>query len=365
MPLYTPFYDKHIELEARLTDFGGYEMPISYKGIKIEHKAVRNHVGLFDVSHMGEFIIKGPEALDLIQWIITNDASKLEIGKALYTVMCYENGGIVDDLLVYKLSNQQYMFVVNAANITKDFNWITRQNNFDAEIKNISTDTCLLAVQGPKSIETVQKLTEQDVSKLGYYRFDVTKLAGYDDILLSRTGYTGETGFELYFDKKTTDPVAIWDATVDAGNEFGVEPAGLGARDSLRLEMGLALYGNDIDEQTNPLEAKLNWLVKFKKGNFIGKSMLKEIQTQGVHKVLTGISMCEPKRIPRTDYPLNTESGKNVGKITSGGYSISLGKGIGMAYVEKNYKDHHDHIMVEIRGKQYRANLVKPPFLKK
>jgi len=361
----TPFYEKHIEAGAKLTDFGGYEMPIRYKGIKVEHQAVRNRVGLFDVSHMGEFLIEGPEALNLIQWMITNDASKLNTGKALYTVMCYTDGGIVDDLLVYKFTENQYMLVVNAANIAKDLSWINKQNRFDADVKDRSTDTCLLAIQGPKSVETLQKLTNIDMSEISYYRFEVGRVADCENIIISRTGYTGEMGFELYFDKNETEPDAIWDAILAAGAEYEIEPAGLGARDSLRLEMGLALYGNDIDEETNPYEAKLNWLVKLNKSNFVGQQVLKDIENQGVSRVLTGLSMCNPKKIPRTSYFLYSPEGKKVGRVTSGGYSISLKKGIGMAYVEKTYIENHDNILVEVRGKQFEAALVQPPFIKK
>lgn len=364
MPKRTPFYEKHVEAGARITDFGGYEMPISYKGIKVEHQAVREHVGLFDVSHMGEFIIEGPEALNLIQWVITNDASKLNIGKALYTVMCYPDGGIVDDLLVYKLSEQRYMLVVNAANITKDFSWINKQNRFDAVVKDQSGDTCLLAIQGPKSVETLQEISPLDLSEISYYRFEVGRVADCDNIIISRTGYTGELGFELYFDKNETEPTAIWDAILAAGKEHDIEPAGLGARDSLRLEMGLALYGNDIDEETNPYEAKLNWLVKLNKSNFIGQQVLQDIYNQGVSRVLTGLSMCSTKKIPRKNYLLYSPDGKKVGRLTSGGYSISLKKGIGMGYVERNYAENNNNIMVEVRGKNYEATLEQPPFIK-
>jgi len=365
MPKRTPFYEKHVAAGAKLTNFGGYEMPISYKGIKVEHRAVREHVGLFDVSHMGEFLIEGPEALNLVQWVITNDASKLDTGKALYTVMCYPNGGIVDDLLVYKLSEQRYMLVVNAANIDKDLSWINKQNRFDADVKDQSDHMCLLAIQGPKSVETLQKLSSLNLSEISYYRFEVGRLADFDNIIISRTGYTGEVGFELYFDKNETEPEAIWDAILTAGREHNLEPAGLGARDSLRLEMGLALYGNDIDEDTNPYEAKLNWLVKLNKSNFVGRKALQDIYNQGVSRVLTGLSMCNTKKIPRKNYLLYNPDGNNVGRVTSGGYSISLEKGIGMAYVKRDYAENHKNIMVEVRGKNYEATLEQPPFIKK
>jgi len=361
----TPFYEDHKKLNARIIDFGGYDMPVSYSGIKEEHRAVRNSVGMFDVSHMGEFVISGEEALPYLQYIITNDASKLTPGKALYTVMCKEGGGIVDDLLVYMLDENRYMLVVNAANIDKDFNWIASQNNFNARLINKSEDTCLLAVQGPESLNTLQKLTDTDLKSVSFYNFTVGSLAGYSNVILSATGYTGEKGFELYFDKEEAAPSEIWNAILEAGKEFDIKPAGLGARDTLRLEMGLALYGNDIDETTNPYEAKLNWLVKPDKGNFIGKKELLKIKEKGVERKLTGFEMPDNKKIPRKDYEICDEKGEQIGRVTSGGLSVTLDKGIGMGYISKEYQENKNNIFVSIRKNLVEAKLVAPPFIEK
>ncbi|SMO69697.1 glycine cleavage system aminomethyltransferase GcvT [Gracilimonas mengyeensis] len=360
----TPFYHIHQKAGAKLVDFAGFEMPVQYKGIKAEHKAVRESVGIFDVSHMGEFYIHGPEALDLIQKVTVNDASKLTDGKAQYTCMCYEDGGIVDDLIVYKLYDDAgYIAVVNASNIKKDFDWITQNNSFDAEVINQSDNTCLLAVQGPNSIDTLQKLTDLDLSDIGFYSFKMGSLAGIENIVFSATGYTGEKGFELYFDKNIADPEAIWGAIIEAGEEFGIEPCGLGARDTLRLEMGYALYGNDITKNTHPLEARLGWITKFDKGDFIGKATLQQKKEEGLNRRLIGFMVEGKRNIPRQGYELQNQDGEPIGEVTSGTMSITLGKGIGMGYVDKSYADEGTEIQLVIRNRTAPAVITRPPFI--
>lgn len=361
----TPFYTIHEKAGAKLIDFGGWEMPVQYAGIKQEHRAVRNSVGMFDVSHMGEFYVTGPEAADLIQYVTINDVAKLEPGKAQYSAMCYEDGGIVDDLLVYMLGESEFILVVNASNINKDFNWIEENNSFDASVENISADTCLLAVQGPKSVETLRKLTDTDLSAINFYRFDTGSLAGFNNITLSATGYTGEKGFELYFNKDSTDPEAVWNAIMEAGQEFDIQPCGLGARDTLRLEMGFALYGNDITKDTNPLEARMGWLTKLEKGNFIGKQALQNAKEQGVDRKLMGFIIDDPRAIPRSGYSIVDEDEQEIGHVTSGTRSISLGKNIGMGYIPVGKSSSGTTIYIEIRNKVAEAKVVKPPFLQK
>ncbi|MEQ9309031.1 MAG: glycine cleavage system aminomethyltransferase GcvT [Balneolaceae bacterium] len=362
----TPFHSIHQQVGGKLVEFAGFDMPVQYKGIKIEHTAVREAVGVFDVSHMGEFFISGPEALHLIQKITVNDASKLVPGKAQYSCMCYENGGIVDDLIVYKLFEEnQFILVVNASNIEKDLAWINENNTFDAQVHDNSPNTALLAVQGPKSVETLQKLTDLDLSSIGFYSFKMGALAGYDGIVFSATGYTGEKGFELYFDINHVDPKAVWDAIFEAGEEFGIEPCGLGARDTLRLEMGYALYGNDITKETHPLEARLGWITKFDKGDFIGKEALLKNKEKGVHRQLIGFVMEDDRSIPRHGYEILNESGEKIGEVTSGTMSITLGKGIGMGYVEKPFNEDGASIQIAIRKKQAAAKVQKPPYIKK
>lgn len=361
----TPFYNLHEEAGAKLIDFGGFEMPVQYDSIRKEHKAVRENVGIFDVSHMGEFFVTGDEALDLIQQVTINDASKLMPGKAQYTAMCYEDGGIVDDLIVYMLEENDYMLVVNASNIEKDFNWISENNSFDAKLENKSDEMCLLAVQGPKSLETLQKLTDTDLSAIRFYSFEMGSLAGCDEVILSATGYTGEKGFELYFSKESSDPAAIWNAIIEAGEEFDIEPCGLGARDTLRLEMGFALYGNDITKDTNPLEARLGWLTKLDKGNFIGHEALQKVKENGIERKLVGFTVDDKRSIPRSGYEIVDEDDNKIGFVTSGSRSITLGKNIGMGYVTKEYAKEGDHIFVNIRNKKARATVEKPPFIKK
>jgi len=361
----TPFYELHEQAGAKLIDFGGFEMPVQYDSIRKEHNAVRNNVGMFDVSHMGEFFVTGKEAMDLIQYITINDATKLTPGKAQYTAMCYEDGGIVDDLLVYMLGENRYMLVVNASNIEKDFNWISKNNSFDAKLNNSSDEICLLAVQGPKSIETLQKLTTFDLSSIKFYTFEKGTLAGFDEIILSATGYTGEKGFELYFSKDKGNAKTIWNAIMKAGAAFDIQPCGLGARDTLRLEMGFALYGNDITKDTNPLEAQMGWLTKFDKEEFIGKEALQEAQKNGFSRKLVGFLIDDKRSIPRSGYKILNKNDHEIGFVTSGTRSITLGKNIGMGYVSKAYAEEGSHIFVEIRNKKAEAIVEKPPFIKK
>lgn len=362
----TPFHSIHQEIGGKLVEFAGFDMPVQYNGIKIEHAAVREAVGVFDVSHMGEFFITGPEALDLIQKVTVNDASKLVSGKAQYSCMCYEDGGIIDDLIVYKLFEEnQFILVVNASNIEKDLAWINGNNTFDAQVHDNSPDTALLAVQGPKSVETLQKLTDLDLSTIGFYSFKVGALAGMEGVVFSATGYTGEKGFELYFDINHVDPKTVWNAIFEAGEEFGIEPCGLGARDTLRLEMGYALYGNDITRETHPLEARLGWITKFDKGDFNGKEMLLKKKEEGVHRQMIGFVMEDDRSIPRHGYEIMNETGEKIGEVTSGTMSITLGKGIGMGYVEKPFNVDGTTIQIAIRKKLAAAKVQKPPFIKK
>lgn len=339
-------------------------MPVQYDSIRKEHRTVRESVGMFDVSHMGEFYVTGAEALDLIQHVTINDASQLQSGKAQYSAMCYENGGIVDDLLVYMLDENEYILVVNASNIEKDFEWIEQNNSFDAKLTDLSNDTCLLAVQGPKSVETLQKLTDTDLSAIKFYTFETGSLAGFDDITLSATGYTGEKGFELYFNKNNVDPQAIWKAIIEAGQEFGIEPCGLGARDTLRLEKGFALYGNDITKETHPLEARMGWLTKLDKGDFIGREAIRKAKEEGLTRKLVGLTIDDKRSIPRKDYTILDEDDNKIGFVTSGSRSITLGNNIGMGYVDITYADEGDTVYIEIRNKKAQATVAKPPFVK-
>ncbi len=361
----TPLYNEHKKLNAKLIDFGGFEMPVQYEGIKQEHMAVREKAGLFDVSHMGEFFVKGPKALDLIQKITVNDASKLEPGKAQYTAMCYENGGIVDDLLVYMLAEDHYMLVVNASNIEKDLEWITSHNSMGAEIENRSDDIALLALQGPESLGILQSLTEVNVDEIGFYRFTTGTVAGQSDVIISGTGYTGEKGFELYVDTAKANPAKIWSELMKAGKKAGLQAAGLGARDTLRLEMGFALYGNDITQETTPLEAGMGWLTKLQKGNFIGKEALSGQKENGIKKKLIGFEITEPRKLPRQGYNIENKEGKTIGFVTSGTQSISLNIGIGMGYVPTEKASENEKIYINIRKKPVEAVIKKPPFLKK
>lgn len=361
----TPFYEIHKKLGAKLIDFGGWEMPVQYDSIKKEHNAVRNKVGLFDVSHMGEFFVFGPEALDFIQYVTINDASKLEPGKAQYSAMCYTDGGIVDDLIVYMLDYNRYMLVVNASNIQKDFDWLINHKHHDMKIENRSIAMCLLAVQGPDSVKTLQKLTDVKLDDIGFYNFEIGEFAGFERVILSATGYTGEKGFEVYFDREDSNPSQIWQAIMEAGEEFDIEPCGLGARDTLRLEMGFALYGNDITKDTNPLEARLGWLTKLDKGDFIGKEAIQESKEKGIKKKLVGFTIDESRSIPRAGYPIVDEQGNEIGEVTSGSRSITLDKNIGMGYVESEFAEERTEIFIEIRNRRAEARVQKPPFLEK
>jgi aminomethyltransferase len=332
----TPFTEKHIALGAKMADFAGFNMPISYTGINDEHAAVRTNAGVFDVSHMGEFMLKGPHALDLIQRITSNDASKLTAGKAQYSCMPNETGGIVDDLLVYCLEeNNIYMLVVNAGNIQKDWDWIVKYNTKSVEMHNISDDTCLLAIQGPNATKILQSLTEIDVLNMKYYTFEKGNFAGVDNVLISATGYTGSGGVEIYFEDKNDNADKIWNAIFEAGKAAGIKPIGLGARDTLRLEMGFCLYGNDIDDTTSPISAGLGWITKFTK-DFVSKDVFAKQKENGVQQKLVGFEMQE-KGIARHDYVIKDFEGGDIGRVTSGTQSPSLGKAIGMGYVNVKY----------------------------
>ncbi len=360
---YTIFNSIHKALGAKMVEFAGFEMPIQYpKGIIHEHLAVRKSVGVFDVTHMGEFEISGPDALSFVQKVTTNDASKLYPGKVQYSAMCYLHGGIVDDLLVYRLEDNRFMFVVNAANIEKDYNWCLENiKNFNVELKNISDEINLLAVQGPNSMKTLQKLTQTNLEEMKYYSFTFGKLADVE-MIISRTGYTGELGFELYFRGDFETAKKIWDAIFDAGKEFEIEPVGLGCRDTLRLEKGYCLYGNDIDETTNPIEAGLGWITKLEKGSFNGSDVIARIKQEGVRRKLVGFVCEADKFIPRHNYKIFSE-GKEIGFVTSGNISPILGKPIGMGYVAVDYANPETLIQIESRGRLFSAKVVKLPFV--
>ena len=344
-----------------MAEFAGYNMPISYTGINDEHAAVRKNAGVFDVSHMGEFILKGENALDLIQRVTSNDASKLTDGKAQYSCLANEKGGIVDDLLVYCIeTNKVYMLVVNAANIEKDWNWISKHNSNNVEMHNISDKTCLLAVQGPNATKILQPLTEMDILNLRYYTFVKGKFAGVDNVLISATGYTGAGGVEIYFEDKNDDAEKIWNTIFEAGKSQGIKPVGLGARDTLRLEMGYCLYGNDIDDTTSPLEAGLGWITKFSK-EFTAKEILEKQKTEGVERKLAGFEMID-KGIPRHGYEIKDNDGNSIGVVTSGTQSPSLNKAIGMGYIKKEFSSLGSEINIAVRDKLLKAKLVKIPF---
>ncbi len=357
----TPFTEKHIALGAKMAEFAGYNMPISYTGINDEHAAVRKNAGIFDVSHMGEFILKGPKALDLIQKVTSNDASKLKAGQAQYSCLTNNNGGIVDDLIVYCIEeNKVYMIVVNASNIEKDWYWISKHNSHHAEMHNISDKTCLLAIQGPNATKLLQSLTEIDILNLKYYTFVKGKFAGVDNVVISATGYTGAGGIEIYFEDKDDAAGKIWDAIFEIAGPKGLKPIGLGARDTLRLEMGYCLYGNDIDDTTSPLEAGLGWITKFTK-DFIAKDILEEQKLEGVERKLVGFEMME-KGIPRHGYEIKDFSGATIGIVTSGTQSPTLNKAIGMGYVRNAYAPIGSEIYIKVRDKLLQANVVKIPF---
>ena len=358
----TPFTQKHIDLGAKMAEFAGYNMPISYSGINDEHAAVRNSAGVFDVSHMGEFILKGEHALDLIQRVTSNDASKLTNGQAQYSCLPNNDGGIVDDLLVYCLeTNKAYMLVVNASNIEKDWKWILQFNDRDVEMHNISDKTCLLAIQGPNATKMLQPLTAMDIMNLKYYTFTKGTFAGVENVLVSATGYTGAGGVEIYFEDKDDDATKIWDAIFEAGKKGGIKPIGLGARDTLRLEMGYCLYGNDIDDTTSPLEAGLGWITKFTKP-FTNSAFFEKQKAVGLTKKLVGFEMLE-KGIARHDYEIKDFEGNVIGKVTSGTQSPTLGKAIGMGYVASNFATAGSEIYISIRNTLIKAKVVKMPFV--
>jgi aminomethyltransferase len=358
----TPFTDKHIALGAKMAEFAGYNMPISYTGINDEHAAVRKNAGIFDVSHMGEFILKGENALDLIQRVTTNDASKLTAGKAQYSCLPNNTGGIVDDLLVYCLEeNKAYMLVVNASNIEKDWNWISSFNTKNVEMHNISDKTCLLAIQGPAATKILQKLTETDLMNLKYYTFTKGVFAGVKNVLISATGYTGAGGVEIYFEDSDGAANKIWDAIFEAGSAHGLKPIGLGARDTLRLEMGYCLYGNDIDDTTSPLEAGLGWITKFTK-EFNAMPLLEKQKKEGVTRKLVGFEMID-KGIPRHHYNICDANGTDIGYVTSGTQAPSLQKAIGMGYVALDHSAIDNEIYIKVRDKQLKAKIVKFPFI--
>jgi aminomethyltransferase len=357
----THFYNIHKKLGAKIVEFAGFEMPIQYSSIIAEHKSVRNSVGVFDVSHMGEVFVKGERALDFVQHITINDASKLQTGRIQYSAMCYEDGGIVDDLLVYKIADDEFLLVINASNIEKDFYWMQKQNQFGVELRNESDDYSLLAVQGPDSLKTLQKLTDTPIN-MEYYHFTNINLAGVD-MILSRTGYTGEVGYELYFkgDEKVAED--IWNKIFEAGKEFDIQPVGLAARDTLRLEMGFCLYGNDIDQTTNPLEAGLGWITKLSKQNFIGKDALVKVKENGLKRKLVAITSDE-KTFPRHGYDISVNNNK-IGTVTSGTVSPVLDKPIALGYVETKFSEIETDINFLIRGKEIPAKVVKLPFVKR
>lgn len=357
----TPFTQKHIALGAKMAEFAGYNMPISYSGINDEHAAVRNNAGVFDVSHMGEFILKGEHALDLIQRVTSNDVSKITDGQAQYGCLPNEQGGIVDDLIVYCIEyNKVYMIVVNASNIEKDWNWISKYNTKGVEMHNISDKTCLLAIQGPNATKILQPLVDTDIMNLKYYTFTKGKFAGVENVLVSATGYTGAGGVEIYFEDKDGAADKIWDAIFEIGTPQGLKPIGLGARDTLRLEMGYCLYGNDIDDTTSPLEAGLGWITKFTK-DFTAKEILQQQKAAGVTRKLVGFEMID-RGIPRHDYLIKDAAGNTIGKVTSGTQAPSLNKGIGMGYVSISHAALDSEIFIDIRNTPVRAKVVKTPF---
>jgi aminomethyltransferase len=356
----TALTDKHISFGAKMVPFAGYHMPVQYVGINAEHETVRTAVGVFDVSHMGEFILKGEHALDLIQKVISNDAAKLFDGKIQYAYLPNLSGGIVDDLLVYRMDEKTYMLVVNASNIEKDWDWISSFNTYGVAMINISDRTSLLAIQGPKAAEALQSLTEVNLSEMEYYTFKRGVFAGIENVIISATGYTGAGGFEIYFDNVHANH--IWDAIFKAGEAYGIKPIGLGARDTLRLEMGFCLYGNDINDETSPIEAGLGWVTKFTK-DFNNSAALLEQKQNGVSQKLVGFEMIE-RGIPRHDYEIVDADGNEIGKVTSGTQSPSLQKAIGLGYVNTELAKEGEEIFIKIRDNKVKAKVVKFPFYK-
>ncbi len=358
----TPFTDKHITLGAKMHEFAGYNMPIEYSGITDEHLTVVNGVGVFDVSHMGEFWVKGPKALEFVQKVGTNDAAAIPVGKIQYTCFTNESGGILDDYLLYHFEEDKYLMVVNAANIEKDWAWCQKQNTMDATLENASDHTAQLAVQGPKAQATLQKLTEIDLSAVPYYTFVTGKIAGVDNVIISNTGYTGAGGFELYFYPE--HGMQIWDAIFEAGEEFGIKPIGLGARDTLRLEMGFCLYGHELDEKTTPLQAGLGWITKFVDNKpFVGRAVLEEEKALGVPRKLCGFTLKE-RGIPRQGYEIVNANNEIIGTVTSGTMSPVLKSGVGLGYVQPEYARAGTEIFIKIRNKNLPAEVIKLPFRK-
>lgn len=358
----TALSNTHIALGAKMVPFAGYNMPVQYAGVNTEHETVRNAVGVFDVSHMGEFIVKGEKAIQLLQKVSSNDVSKLAIGKAQYACLPNDNGGIVDDFLTYKIADDEYFLVVNASNIKKDWDWINKHNEaIGAELENISDSISLLAVQGPKTAEALQSLTDVDLSSIPYYSFVIADFAGIKDVMISATGYTGSGGFEIY--AKNKDAQILWDKIFKSGKDFNIEPIGLAARDTLRLEMGFCLYGNDINDTTSPLEAGLGWVTKFTK-DFVNSDSLKKQKELGVTRKLIGFELID-RGIPRHDYVIENAVGDEIGVVTSGTMSPSMKKAIGLGYINKEYAGLDSEIFIKVRNKSLKAVVVKPPFYKK
>ncbi|MEE1900082.1 glycine cleavage system aminomethyltransferase GcvT [Flavobacterium rakeshii] len=351
----------HEGLGAKMVPFAGYNMPVQYEGVNVEHETVRNGVGVFDVSHMGEFFITGPNALALIQKVTTNDASTLTVGRAQYSCLPNEDGGIVDDLIVYKMGEEKYLLVVNASNIEKDWNWISGKNDVGATMENASENYSLLAIQGPKAAEAMQSLTSVNLTEIKYYHFEVADFAGVSDVIVSATGYTGSGGFEIYV--KNSDIEQVWNKVFEAGTAYGIKPIGLAARDTLRLEMGFCLYGNDINDTTSPIEAGLGWITKFTK-DFTNSEAIKKQKEEGVSRKLVGFELTE-RGIPRHDYEITDKDGNVIGIVTSGTMAPSLGKGIGLGYVPTAYAAPDSEIYIRIRKNDVAAKVVKLPFYKK
>lgn len=349
----------HKDLGAKMVPFAGYEMPVQYSGVNQEHIAVREGVGVFDVSHMGQFFVTGPQADQLLQYVGTNDVTKVAIGQAQYTCMPNEQGGIVDDLIIYKMAENNWMLVVNASNIDKDFEWINKHNSFDAKVENLSDKYSLLAIQGPKAIESMQALTDENLSEIPFYHFKTGKFAGVEEVIISATGYTGSGGFEIYF--KNEDALHIWNKVMEAGKDYGILPCGLGARDTLRLEKGYCLYGNDIDDTTSPLEAGLGWITKLNT-DFIAKDILAQQKEEGVTRKLVGFKLIE-RGIPRQGYKIVDEYENTLGQVTSGTQSPMLKEGIGLGYVFTDFAKPETDIFIQIRDKNIRAKVVKTPFV--
>ncbi len=357
----TALYDKHVSLGAKIVPFAGFEMPVQYSGVTEEHFAVRENVGIFDVSHMGQIIVEGPAAKDLLQFVTTNDVNALEIGKAQYTCFPNGNGGIVDDFILYKMGDEKYFLAVNASNIDKDFSHLQKFNEkFGATLTNISDETSLIAIQGPKATETLQKLTNKNLSEIPYYHFAMGTVDGVSDVIISNTGYTGSGGFEIYFKNEYAEK--LWDALTEAGAEFNLIPCGLASRDTLRLEKGFCLYGNDIDDTTSPMEAGLAWITKVDKGDFVDGELYRKQKEEGVTRKLVGFEMQE-KAIPRHDYPVVDLEGNVIGKVTSGTMSPMKKVGIGLAYVDKPHFKIGTEIFIQIRNKNVPAKVVKLPFV--